>query len=68
MEDMPLITIEIGPVTKEQKAALVKELVTKASEITHAPEESFLTIIKENSFDNVGNGTRLFSEVIAERN
>ncbi len=65
---MPLITIEIGPVTKEQKSALVKELVTKASEITHAPEESFLTIIKENSFDNVGNGTRLFSEVIAERN
>lgn len=65
---MPLITIEIGPVTKEQKAALVKELVTKASEITHAPEESFLTFIKENPFDNVGNGTRLLSEIMNERN
>lgn len=65
---MPLITIEIGPVTKEQNATLVKELVAKASEITKASEESFLTIIKENPFDNVGNGTRLFSEIVAERN
>lgn len=64
---MPLITVDIGPITKEQKAALVKELVLKASEICNIPEQAFLTIIKENSYDNVGNGTKLFSEVIKDK-
>ncbi|WP_297634935.1 4-oxalocrotonate tautomerase DmpI [uncultured Clostridium sp.] len=64
---MPLITVEIGKISKEQKAALVKELVTKAGEICNIPEEAFLTIIKENDYDNIGNGTKLFSEVIKDR-
>lgn len=64
---MPLITVDIGPISKEQKAALVKELVIKASEITNAPEQSFLTIIRENPFENVGNGTQLFSEIMKDR-
>ncbi|MGL4850583.1 MAG: 4-oxalocrotonate tautomerase DmpI [Clostridium sp.] len=64
---MPLITVDIGPITKEQKAALVKELVLKASEICDIPEQAFLTIIKENNYDNIGNGTKLFSEVLKDR-
>lgn len=59
---MPLITLELGQITKEQKAALVRELVAKASEITHIPEQAFMTIIRENSMDNVGNGTMLLSD------
>ena len=64
---MPLITVDIGPISKEQKAALVQELVTKASEITGAPVQSFLTLIKENPYENVGVGTQLFSEIIKNR-
>ncbi len=59
---MPVITFEIGKVSKEQKAELVKEVVTKASQILNIPEQAFVTLIKENEFDNIGNGTTLLSE------
>ena len=45
---MPVITIEVPKVTKEQKTKLVKEIVTKVSEIINVPEEDIITIIKEN--------------------
>jgi 4-oxalocrotonate tautomerase len=45
---MPTITIEGPKVTKEQKAMLVKEIVSKVSEIINVPEEDIKTIIKEN--------------------
>ncbi|WHH58504.1 4-oxalocrotonate tautomerase DmpI [Petroclostridium sp. X23] len=60
---MPVITIELGKATKEQKAELVKEFVTKASEILKIPEQSFVTLIKENDYDNLGKGTQLLSEI-----
>lgn len=59
---MPVITLEVGKTSKEQKAELVKELVSKASEILNIPEQAFVTLIKENDFDNIGNGTELLSE------
>jgi 4-oxalocrotonate tautomerase len=59
---MPVITIEGSKLSKEQKAALVKELVTKASEIMKIPEQAFVTLIRENDFDNIGNGTVLLSD------
>jgi len=58
---MPVITLEVGKVSKEQKEKLVKELVSKASEILRIPEQAFVTLIKENDFDNIGNGTELLS-------
>jgi 4-oxalocrotonate tautomerase len=59
---MPVITLEASKLTKEQKARLVKELVNSASEIMNIPEQAFVTIIKENDFDNIGNGTVLLSD------
>jgi 4-oxalocrotonate tautomerase len=59
---MPIITLEGSKLTKEQKAKLVKELVGKASEIMNIPEQAFVTIIKENDFDNIGTGTTLLSD------
>lgn len=47
---MPVITIEIPKVTNEQKAKIVKEIVTKVSEIINVPEQDIITIIKENEF------------------
>ncbi|MPW25651.1 4-oxalocrotonate tautomerase [Alkalibaculum sp. M08DMB] len=59
---MPVITVEGSQMTKEVKALLVKELVTKASEVMNIPEQAFVTLIRENDFDNIGNGTSLLSE------
>ncbi|MDR1604312.1 MAG: tautomerase family protein [Gracilibacteraceae bacterium] len=59
---MPVITLEISKYPKEKKAALVKELVTKASEITGVPAQAFVTLIKESDPDNVGLGTELLSD------
>ena len=45
---MPVITIDGPKVTEEQKAMLIKEIVTKVSEIINVPEDEIVTIIKEN--------------------
>ncbi len=60
---MPVITIEAGKMSREQKATLVKELVSKASETLNIPEQAFVTLIRENEFDNIGNGTKLLSDL-----
>ena len=60
---MPVITIDAGKMTKEQKATLVKELVSKASETLNIPEQAFVTLIRENEMDNIGNGTKLLSDL-----
>jgi 4-oxalocrotonate tautomerase len=59
---MPVITIEASKMNKEQKASLVKELVAISSDILRIPAEAFVTIIKENEMDNIGNGTQLLSD------
>ena len=59
---MPVITIEGPKVTQEQKAKLIKEIVTKVSEIINVPEESIVTIIKENNSEIIGNGTELLAD------
>ena len=59
---MPVTTIDGPKISKEQKAKLVKEFVTKASEILNIPQPNFVTLIKENDFDNIGNGTKLLSD------
>lgn len=59
---MPVITLEIGSLSKDQKKEIVKAFVSSASKITNIPEEAFVTLIKENSYDNIGNGTLLLSE------
>jgi 4-oxalocrotonate tautomerase len=64
---MPVITIEAGKMDKEVKAKLIKELVQKASEITKIPEQSFVTLIKENEYENIGNGTKPLSEILASQ-
>lgn len=60
---MPVITLDIAKVTKEQKAQLVEGLVSKASEILNIPEQAFVTLIRENDMDNIGNGTKLLSDI-----
>lgn len=59
---MPVITLEGPKMTKEQKTKLVEGFVINASEILNIPKQAFVTIIKENSFENIGNGTILLSD------
>lgn len=63
---MPVINFEGPKMTKEQKAELVKAFVEQSSRILNIPQEAFVTLIKENEMDNIGNGTRLLSEKMKE--
>ncbi len=59
---MPVITVEAGQLSKEQKEKLAKELTKTASEIMGLPEQAFFTFLKENPYDNVAVGGTLLSE------
>ncbi len=59
---MPVINIEGPKMTKEQKSRLIRAIVIESSKILEIPEDAFVTVIKENEFDNIGNGTQLLSE------
>jgi 4-oxalocrotonate tautomerase len=61
---MPVITIDMGSITREKKAQLVRALSRDASEITGIPEDKFIVLIKELDRDNIGIGGRLLSDII----
>jgi GPH family glycoside/pentoside/hexuronide:cation symporter len=56
------ITEDVTKKPKETKNRLIKELVSKASEILEIPEQAFITEIIENDADNIGVGTQQLSE------
>lgn len=56
---MPVITIEAGPMDKDQKLRLVQGMVSVASEVLNIPEQAFTTIIRENDPENIGVGRQL---------
>lgn len=51
---MPVITIEAGLLTKEQKRKLAVELTQHAADIMKVPKEIITLLIKENNPENVG--------------
>lgn len=59
---MPVITVEAGSLSQEQKEKLAKELTKTASEIMGLPEKTFFTFLKENPYENVAVGGTLLSE------
>lgn len=56
---MPAITAQMGKMTKEQKAQLVKEFTESAAKITGLPEHAFYIFIDEYEAENVGVGGQL---------
>lgn len=64
---MPIITFEAAHLSAADKDALIYELTTKASEITHIPESSFTVLIKEYPVDNWGIGGKSLKDILAER-
>jgi 4-oxalocrotonate tautomerase len=60
---MPVITLEVSKLTKEQKKQLSKELTESASRIMGVPEQAFYVYLKEHGLDNIAVGGKLLSEM-----
>ncbi len=53
---MPVITIEMGKLSLDQKKQMIEKFTEVAFEITHIRKESFIVLIKESEDDNIGVG------------
>lgn len=60
---MPVITVDCAEMNKETKAALIRELTAKASEVTKISPQAFTIIIHENGPDNIGVGGTVLTEL-----
>ena len=58
---MPVISFDIGELTKEQKEILAKEFSESASRVTGLPIEMIYVLFNERKFGNVGVGGVLLS-------
>lgn len=58
---MPVISFDIGELTKEQKEILGKEFSESTSKVTGLPIEMIYVLFNERKSDNVGVGGVLLS-------
>ncbi|OPX62391.1 MULTISPECIES: 4-oxalocrotonate tautomerase DmpI [unclassified Methanoregula] len=57
---MPVITIDLWPVSHEQRIELIQKLTKTASEITKLPPQAFFVYVREYPKDAIGvSGTPL---------
>jgi 4-oxalocrotonate tautomerase len=64
---MPVITLEAGDMSKEQKKTLIEGFTKVASETLNIAAEAFVVILKQNAADNIGSGGKMLSQIFAER-
>lgn len=64
---MPIITLEAGDMSKEQKNTLIKGFTKVASDALQIAPEAFSVVLKENHPDNIGSGGKMLSQIFAER-
>lgn len=62
---MPVITIECGDLTKEQKEQLISQMTETASNIMGIPKEAYIVTIKELSEENIGVGGKPLDQIKA---
>jgi 4-oxalocrotonate tautomerase len=60
--NMPVINLEIGQVTTEQKRQLAKELTETAARITGIKSDAFYVFIQQHADENIGIGGTLVSD------
>lgn len=58
---MPVISFDIGELSKEQKEILAKEFSESASRVTGFPIDMFYVLFNERKLDNIGVGGVLLS-------
>ncbi|MBR2255535.1 MAG: tautomerase family protein [Candidatus Methanomethylophilaceae archaeon] len=59
---MPSITVDIAPLTKEQKAQISKEFTESISKVTGIDAKAFYIFFNEYPKDSFAVGGTLFSE------
>jgi 4-oxalocrotonate tautomerase len=59
---MPIITLEMGPLSSEQKEKLIIAFTREVCEITGMPPEAMIVLIRELSRENMGVGGRPLSK------
>jgi len=59
---MPVITVELGKISNEQKSQLVKEFTETTVKVTKAAQQGVYVFIKENEIENIGIGGQLLSD------
>jgi 4-oxalocrotonate tautomerase len=60
---MPVISVTMGTINKEQKKALIAGLTATAIEITNIPPHAFNVTINELSDENLGLGGQTVEEI-----
>ena len=60
---MPIITLEMGPLSAEQKEKLIAAFTRDACEVTGMPPEAMIVLIYELSRDNMGVGGQQVSKM-----
>jgi 4-oxalocrotonate tautomerase len=63
---MPVITFDGPFLSLEKKETLVREFTKLATEVTKIPAEAFVIFIKENPYENMGQGGILISEKLKD--
>jgi 4-oxalocrotonate tautomerase family enzyme len=53
---MPVISIELGPVSPDVKEVLIRSLTEAAADATKIPEQNFVVLVKEYPLDGIGVG------------
>lgn len=64
---MPIITLEMGPLSTEQKEKLIAAFTRDVCDVTGMPPEAMVVLIRELSRDNMGVGGRQVSKMNAGR-
>ncbi len=64
---MPVISMEGGKLTAEQKRELIRKFTETASEVTHIPKQFFVVTLKELEDDNLGMGGETVTDIKAKR-
>lgn len=59
---MPVITLEISHLNRDQKSQLVREMTESVVKATGRPPETVTVFLKENELDNIGFAGKLLSE------
>lgn len=63
---MPVISVEIGKLSQEQKRELIGNLSATAAAITSIPLNAFTVVINELEDDNIGIGGKTIGELKAQ--